>query len=154
MSDCKELPCRRCGRVWRWASDKKSIPYCPEGYGCAVKSPTTEELFDEVFKRLDDIEQKIDQALNKNLTNPSPDPNYWQYPRTPNLDPMFGVIKCIKCGMEFRGATDYVCNTYGCPTFMQVTCGDVSVTTGSTSSYVGQGRRDNMSSPGDKNYED
>ena len=37
MSDYKELPCRRCGHVWKWVWDKKTIPYCPEGYGCREK---------------------------------------------------------------------------------------------------------------------
>lgn len=37
MSDnqIKELPCRRCGRVWQWYVTKKTIPYCPDGYGCS-----------------------------------------------------------------------------------------------------------------------
>ena len=39
--DCKELPCRRCGRVWKWAFDKKSEPYCPTGYGCATETETS-----------------------------------------------------------------------------------------------------------------
>lgn len=117
------------------------------------------EKLDEILTHLKSIEVRLDileatVRYYKPFRDRDPDPNYWQYPRTPNIDPMFGVIKCIKCGMEFRGATGYVCTTQGCPTFSQVTYGDMSVTTGSTSSYVGQGRRDNMSSPGDKNYED
>ena len=91
------------------------------------------EKLNQIIRQLDSISIRL-YALEatRGYGKPEPDPNYWQYPRTPNLDPMFGVIKCIKCGMEFRGATDYVCNTYGCPTFMQVTCGDTTVTSGST----------------------
>lgn len=37
MSDYRVLPCRRCGHIWKWAADKKSVPYCPDGYGCANK---------------------------------------------------------------------------------------------------------------------
>lgn len=32
----KEIPCRRCGRVWKWSADKTSTPHCPEGYGCST----------------------------------------------------------------------------------------------------------------------
>ena len=113
------------------------------------------EKLNQIIKQLDSISLRL-YALEatRGYSKPEPDPNYWQYPRTPNLDPMFGVTKCIKCGMEFRGATGYVCNTYGCPTFMQVTCGDTTVTTGSIgSTYPGQARRDNMSSVSDKDYE-
>ena len=46
MGDYKELPCRRCGRVWKWAFDKKSVPYCPEGYGCAVAPQSRLEMKD------------------------------------------------------------------------------------------------------------
>lgn len=62
MSDYKELPCRRCGQLWKWAFDKKSEPCCPEGHGCNVKlqEPTIKEMFDEVLKRLDDIKRKIE----------------------------------------------------------------------------------------------
>lgn len=93
------------------------------------------EKLNQIIKQLDSISLRL-YALEatRGYGKPEPDPNYWHLPRTPNLDPMIGATKCIKCGMEFRGATGYVCNTYGCPTFMQVTCGDVSVTSGSTSS--------------------
>lgn len=29
----------------------------------------------------------------------------------------FGVSKCQKCGMEFKGITNYYCPTYECPMF-------------------------------------
>ena len=31
-----ELPCRKCGHVWKWSLDKKDTPYCPEGHGCSA----------------------------------------------------------------------------------------------------------------------
>lgn len=107
MSDYKELPCRRCGRVWKWAFDKKSVPYCPEGYGCTVEGPTTRELFDEVMKRLDDIDMKINRIPPV-------------YPTTPT-GPSLGGTTCAKCGMRWEGAMGYVCIQPGCPVQMQVT---------------------------------
>lgn len=93
------------------------------------------EKLNEIIKQLDSISSRL-YALEatRGYGKPQPDPNYWQYPRTLDIDPMIGVVKCIKCGMEFRGATGYVCTTQGCPTFAQVTCGDITVTSGSTSS--------------------
>lgn len=44
MTDYKELPCRRCGRVWMWAFDKKSVPYCPDGHGCTVSVEKEKEM--------------------------------------------------------------------------------------------------------------
>jgi hypothetical protein len=62
MSDYEELPCRRCGRVWKWAFDKKSMPYCQEGYGCAVAPQSRLEM------KLQDYEvlvKALFQILNK-----------------------------------------------------------------------------------------
>jgi hypothetical protein len=37
-------------------------------------------------------------------------------PSAPNdIDPYFGVTKCQKCGMEFRGVMGYVCADTHCP---------------------------------------
>lgn len=101
MSDYKELPCRRCGRVWKWAFDKKSEPYCPEGYGCTVEGPTTRELFDEVLKRLDAIEMKINRIQPIVPTSPV----------APSLSPTV----CAKCGLKWDGAMGYVCASPDCP---------------------------------------
>lgn len=101
QSDYKELPCRRCGRVWKWAFDKKSVPYCPEGYGCTVEGPSTRELFDDVFRRLDEIEMKINRVQ----------PVYPVTPVTPSLSPTI----CGKCGMKWEGVMGYVCPSLDCP---------------------------------------
>lgn len=116
-SDYKELPCRRCGRVWKWAFDKKSVPYCPEGYGCTVEGPTTKELFDEVFRRLDEIEMKINRIPPVYPINPNPDPNYW------------ASTKCSKCGMEWKGAMGYVCPSTDCPIQPKVTFQSYNIST-------------------------
>ena len=109
-NDYKELPCRRCGRVWKWSFDKKSVPYCPEGYGCAEEGPTTHELFDEVMKRLDDIDMKINR-----ITPVQP-----VYPTTPKAPSrMFSV--CAKCGMRWEGVMGYVCSQSNCPVQLKVT---------------------------------
>lgn len=99
QNDYKELPCRRCGRVWKWAFDKKTEPCCPEGYGCAVEGPSTRELFDEVIRRLDVIEMKIRSIPPV-------------YP-TPSLE--MNETKCSKCGMVWKGVMGYVCSHTQCP---------------------------------------
>jgi ribosomal protein L37E len=108
-NDYKELPCRRCGRVWKWAFDKKTVPYCPEGYGCTVEGPTTREIFDEVFKRLDKIEKKIET-----LRPVTPPPTQPIYPTSP-VPPELNKTVCSKCGMEWKGAMAYVCSSIDCP---------------------------------------
>lgn len=107
MSDYKELPCRGCGRVWKWAFDKKSEPHCPEGYGCTVEGPSTRELFDEVLKRLDSIEMKINRVQQI-------------YPTTP-VRPRLNSTVCSKCGMEWKGVMGYACSDMNCPTQVRVT---------------------------------
>ena len=107
QSDYKELPCRRCGRVWKWAFDKKSTPYCPEGYGCTVEGPSTRELFDEIFKRLDDIDMKISRVLPV-------------YPVTP-VAPSLSTTICGKCGMKWEGVMGYSCYLQDCPVQLKVT---------------------------------
>lgn len=42
-----------------------------------------------------------------------------------DIDPYIGVMKCQKCGMEFRGAAGYVCPDNNCPTFMKPYSGRV-----------------------------
>lgn len=105
-NDYKELPCRRCDRVWKWAFDKKSEPCCPEGYGCSVnlQEPTIKEMFDEVLKRLGDIEMKIRSVLPV-------------YP-TPQLD--LNSTRCSKCGMVWKGVMGYVCLSQDCPVQLKV----------------------------------
>lgn len=106
-NDYKELPCRRCGRVWKWAFDKKSEPCCPDGYGCAVEGPTTRELFEEVLKRLDSIEMKINRVQQI-------------YPTTP-VHPRLNSTVCSKCGMEWKGVMGYSCYLQDCPVQLKVT---------------------------------
>jgi hypothetical protein len=121
MSDYKEMPCRRCGRVWKWALDKKSDPCCPQGYGCMVDGPTTRELFDEIMKRLDNIEMKISRI--------SPvQPVYPTRPTAPSLGPTI----CSKCGMKWEGIMGYNCYLIDCPVQPKVTSQtyNVSYTTG------------------------
>jgi hypothetical protein len=110
MDDYKELPCRRCGRVWKWSFDKKSVPYCPEGYGCTKEGPTVKEMFDEVMKRLDDIEMKINRIL----------PVQPVYPTTP-AKPSLGGVTCAKCGLRWEGAMAYSCFLSDCPVQIKVT---------------------------------
>lgn len=114
-SSYKELPCRRCGRVWKWAFDKKSEPYCPEGYGCTVEGPSTRELFDEVMRRLDAIEMKINRIQPIVPTYPT--------------NPYSNVTKCHKCGMEWKGVMGYVCSDMYCPVQVRTTSQTYNVST-------------------------
>jgi hypothetical protein len=122
QNDYKEIPCRRCGRVWKWAFDKKSAPHCPTGYGCSVEEPTVQDMFDEVIKRLDDIEMKINRI-------PPVQPVYPTTPTAPSLGPTI----CSKCGMKWGGAMGYNCYLSDCPVQLKVTSQtyNVSYTTGS-----------------------
>lgn len=110
MNDYKELPCRRCGRVWKWAFDKQSVPYCPEGYGCADEEPTIKESLEKILEKLDIIEMKINRI-------PPVQP---VYPTTP-VKPFFGPTICSKCGMKWEGVMGYVCPSYDCPVQPKVT---------------------------------
>lgn len=122
MSDYKELPCRRCGRVWKWALDKKSEPYCPEGYGCTVEGPSVKESLEKILEKLDILEMKINRI-------PPVQP---VYPTTP-VASYFGPTICSKCGMKWEGVMGYVCSSSDCPVQFKVTSQtyDVSYTTGS-----------------------
>ena len=110
-NDYKELPCRNCGRVWKWAFDKKSEPHCPQGYGCTDERPTTREMFDQVMKRLDDIEIKLNRIP---VVQPS-------YPTTPDPSYFGGLTVCSKCGVEWRGVMGYACSQSDCPVQLKVT---------------------------------
>lgn len=72
------------------------------------REPTTKELFDEVMKRLDRIEERIRGI-------PVATVNTW------NLDPLFGITKCWKCGLEWKGPMGYVCLNAECPIQPRVT---------------------------------
>lgn len=104
-NDYKELPCRRCGRVWKWAVGKKSEPYCPKGYGC--ETTPSQELFSEIFKRLDDIEMKINRITS-------------MYPTT-STKPSLGPTICSKCGMKWEGTMGYNCFLSDCPVQLKMT---------------------------------
>jgi len=117
QNDYKELPCRRCGRVWKWAFDKKSEPHCPTGYGCSVEEPTVQDMFDEVMKKLDDIEMKINRIPPV-------------YP-TPQLD--LNSTRCSKCGMIWKGVMGYVCPQVDCPVQFKTTTSWQTYNTSGTS---------------------
>jgi hypothetical protein len=51
MNDYLELPCHKCGRVWKWSLSKKDTPYCPKGVGCRRDEPVSDDL----VKRLRDL---------------------------------------------------------------------------------------------------
>lgn len=66
------------------------------------------------------------------------------YPTPPDIDPYVGVTKCTKCGMEFRGATGYVCSDMKCPTFARAQFGQFSSisTTGGNWQILNEGSKE------------
>lgn len=69
MTYYKELPCRRCGHVWKWSLDKKSIPYCPEGYGCAKKDKKMRDKksLGEILSDLSEIQEDIERQTEADM---------------------------------------------------------------------------------------
>ena len=62
------------------------------------------KLFNEVMKRLDNIEMKINRI-------PVVQPVYPTTPPAPSL----GTTICAKCGMKWKGSMGYACLGYVCP---------------------------------------
>jgi len=83
---------------------------CPDGYGCAAKAePTIRELFDELIRRLDAIEMKINRVQHIVPVVPST-------PVTPSIGPTI----CVKCGMKWEGVMGYICSNSHCPVQFRV----------------------------------
>lgn len=95
--DYQELPCRRCGRIWKWSLDKTSTPYCPKGHGCAGE-PTIEEKIDKLQRDVDWITQYL-------LKKDQPPPHA-------------PTATCSRCGMNWSGSMGYVCYNSECPIYM------------------------------------
>jgi hypothetical protein len=72
---------------------------------------TTEGHIEAIYKELKEINQRLAGLENTWKLEPK---NPFQY----DIDPHFGVSKCQKCGMEFKGITNYYCPTYECPMSM------------------------------------
>lgn len=110
----KEIPCPKCRRVWLWADWKKpEEAECPKGEGCNIipaKSDTEtmiQDNFNEILRRLDEIEKTIHNKTIPPYVPPSP------YVRSNS---------CAKCGMRLEGVMGVACADPKCPTFMKVTC--------------------------------
>lgn len=116
----KSIPCPKCNRIWMWLERATpENPVCPKGYGCSETLPesSVKELLDEVLKRLETIEMKI------NRVTPVPP----VYPINP--DPLIEVTKCYKCGMEWKGVMGYVCSDMYCPVQVRTTSQTYNVST-------------------------
>lgn len=72
------------------------------------------EAIDRIDKKLDAWIEKYEQADFIPGHDPYILPTLPTRP-TYDIDPNFGVSRCVKCGMEFRGSSGYVCSTYECP---------------------------------------
>ena len=92
-----------------------------------MRELSVHEKLDEILERLDNMERKhkIDATSNT----------------------------CTRCGISFSGITGYYCQNINCPTFTKVS---YSYSSAAPESYFNSIRaaRDNMSSPGDKDYQD
>lgn len=67
---------------------------------------------ERILKAIERVEQKLDawiETYKKAGFVPI------QTVPTYDIDPNFGVSRCVKCGMEFRGSSGYVCSTFECP---------------------------------------
>lgn len=83
------------------------------------------KMFEKILEKLDKIEQKLDQLETPytypNGEGPQPDvvvPNLGelQLGKMQTYDPYYGgSVVCQKCGMEWKGEVNYVCDTYDCP---------------------------------------
>ena len=65
-----------------------------------------QEQIDQVLKRLDDIEMKINRVQPIFPTAPVP--------------PRLNSTVCSKCGMEWKGVMGYVCSSQDCPVQVKV----------------------------------
>ncbi len=112
MSDnYKELPCRRFGRVWKWAFDKKSEPYCPSGYGCSTESKDTSDDVAKIGKDLEELKRDVAWIIQYLLKQNKP----------VSPPPSLGDYKCFKCGMVWKGVMSYYCSNIDCPIQVKVT---------------------------------
>jgi len=70
---------------------------------------------ERILAAIERIDKKLDTWIEKYEQVPlfPPRPTY-------DIDPDFGVSKCMSCGMEFKASTGYVCSTYECPMGYQV----------------------------------
>ena len=71
---------------------------------------TTEGHIEAIYKELKEINQRLAGLENTWKLEP-------KNPFQPDIDPHFGVTICQKCGMEFKGITNFYCTTYECPMF-------------------------------------
>jgi hypothetical protein len=98
------------------------------------------KAIEKIQSDVEDIKRDVAWIIRYLLKKdePSPIPPYVPYP--PNdIDPYNVVTKCLKCGMEFKGVTGYVCADNHCPTFMKPWSGrgvsKITTTGGSWQSY-------------------
>lgn len=73
---------------------------------------------EKVLEAIDRIDKKLDAWIEKYEQAdfiPGHDPHILPTMPTYDIDPNFGVSRCVKCSMEFRGSTGYVCSRSECP---------------------------------------
>lgn len=114
----KNIPCPKCNRIWMWLEHATpENPVCPKGYGCneITTEASVKEKLNEILKRLDSIESKINSI--RPITYPT------------NPDPLIGVLKCWKCGIEWKGSMGYVCPDMTCPVQLKVSSQTYNIST-------------------------
>ncbi len=91
------------------------------------------KAIEKIQSDVEDIKRDVAWIIQHLLKKDEPNPIPPHVPYPPNdIDPYFGVTRCQKCGMEFRGVMGYVCADIHCPTFMRPYYGTKIVTTGYT----------------------
>jgi len=82
------------------------------------------KAIEKIQSDVEDVKRDIAWIIQYLLKKDEPNPIPPYVPYTPkDIDPYIGVMKCSKCGMEFRGPVGYVCPDNNCPTFMKTYSG-------------------------------
>lgn len=78
------------------------------------------KMFEKILEKLDEIEHKLEQLETPytypNGEGPQPDIVVPSLGKMQPYDPNYGgSVVCQKCGMEWKGVMNYVCQNYECP---------------------------------------
>lgn len=89
-----------------------------EEYAKAYEVEWLQEQIYDLQNTINRLQSTVDE-LTKQLARVTTTPPITIY--TTNPDPLFGVTRCSKCGMEWRGVMGHCCPRGDCPVQMKVT---------------------------------
>jgi hypothetical protein len=105
MTHFKELPCRRCGHVWKWSLDKKDTPYCPEGYGCRKEEKNIpKRSLGDILSELSEIQEDIEKQTEADMDE------WWNgLSKDDQMKAFYSVMKRLVDGeLKQKGSYRYV----------------------------------------------